>query len=783
MAFTHLHVHSMYSTFDGMIKPAELFCRANELGMKGIALTDHGNMYGAAEFLSEAKKYPKIKPIVGCELYIYDDDSSGRKYHLIALAKNITGYRNLCKIVTIANTQPTPQGIMGRMLEKARGYKSRLHRSDLEKYSEGLIITSACIGGDIPQAIIDGDLAKAKALVRWYKSVFGPDFYLEVSQHKSEKKDYKSTLLYKQMKANEAIFRLGEEFAVKVVATNDVHFLNSEDALAHDVRLCLSTKSKMSDVNRFQYTGQEYLKTEEEMLAIFPEHPDAIENTMEVYEKVERYDIQSDPLFPKPYLPKDMSRADEYLSSISREGLCKRVNGNVHPEDMMRLERELEVVRQKHCAEYFLMLKEIIDAAREKGIAVGPGRGQSPSLTLNYALGLTDLLPSRFGLLSEHCFHRESEAPYPDINFDFSLTCDGDKGSLETIYEMCQAKYGHDHVAKVIIFNRFNRLTAIKEVFRAMGCGIDSPAKLVKALPKSIPLSLSLASILKAEKEGEGLRSWYKGASQKERLALEISDKLTGIVLDASVHSSGVAVCSRALSELMPMQRIGGQIVGQYDGHYIESLGVIKLDFLGLSVLDTIKNASSKGPESYDDPRVYDYLANGDTQGIFRLGSEGLSKWVKILKPTNLDHLAALDALYRPYCFKYLAFYIEAKQKSLYYERAPKFCRACLEPTFGLLLFKEQALKIAKLCQFSDKEADALCKALTGNRESANSRYRDKFLMGAISIGACLEDAHKAWALMMEFGPTLYSYSHALSYATLTYKTSFTPLAGGGLRR
>ena len=538
--------------------------------------------------------------------------------------------------------------------------------------------------------------------------------------------------MQKQIKANLAIFDLAEEFGVKVVATNDVHFLNAEDAFAHDVRLCISTNSRMSDSNRFQYTGQEYLKTEEEMLAIFPEHPEAIANTMEVYEKIERYDIQSVPLFPEPTLPESVSSADEYLSIISREGLGKRLNGKVHPDDMMRLDHELEVVRQKHCAPYFLMLKEIIDAARQKGIVVGPGRGYAPSMTLNYALGLTDLLPSRYGLVSELCFNSEDNKSYPDIDFDFSLTCDDDKCSLETIYEICSERYGDNNVSKIIIFSRLNYANTLKRVFHAMGCG-------------------------------------------SERMALEVSDKLLGLVQGVVIHSSGVAVCGKNLQEMMPIQRIDDQIVGQYDAHHMEKLGAIKLDFLGLPVLDKLKEASKRCnlPENYDDSRVYEFLTNVDTSDIFMLESRGTRKWLKSLKPTNLDHLAALEALYRPNWFKYIPLYIEAKEGSSFYEHAPRFCRDCLEPTYGLLLFKEQAIKIAKKCSFTDIEAERLCKALINPLKDELHMYEGKFMTGALNNGATDDDAKKAWALMKEFGPMLYPYSIAISRATLTYKNTW----------
>lgn len=672
MDFTHLHVHSMYSSFDGMIRIRELFQRVEELGMPGIAITDHNNMYGVAEFLSEAKRFPGIKPIVGCELCFYDK-GDGRKYHLVALAKNLIGYRNLCKLSSLSCTQ-LYQGVSGKMLEKGRGYRGSLQRDDIPKYSEGLIVTSACIGGDIPQAILRDDMARARELVQWYKSIFVEDFYLEVSQHKSTKVGYQSSLLSKQIKANDAIFKLGEDFGVKVVASNDVHFLYKDDAAAHDVRLCISTKGKIGDENRYQFTGQEYLKSAEEMLSIFPDHPEALANTMEVYDKVEFYDVTAKPIFPRVTLPYDISSEHEYLQCLAEEAIVKyRLQGMECNEDVLR--DELDLVREKNCSAYFLMLKVLVDRGRESGVMFGVGRGASPSLYLNYILGLTGLNPLEYGFLSSRCFHKESPTMFPDIDFDISQTDGKGRRSFEVLFQICQDLYGRDCVSRV----KENRPIGMKELLRLVFHSLDIDDKSLKC---------------ESPKVQEGIR---------------IAERLYGAVGNNEIVRGAILISGSALSGLMPMETFGEVVGCQYDYKYVEKMGAIKLDFLESEEIEVLRG-ESKGvqisgdfsdaySDAYSNVEVFKLFSDGDTYGIAYFDTPKMKYWLMRLKPTSLRELASLYAMATMGSDNLIHLYIKRKGNPDYAAEGLAF----LDDSYGVHIFQEQAMIFGLECGNSSK--------------------------------------------------------------------------------
>lgn len=780
MAFTHLHVHSMYSTFDGMVRIEELFRRAQELGMEGVALTDHGRMYGVPEFLSCAKKYPDIKPIVGCELYICDgphvkhDRTSEPTYHLLVLAKNLTGYRNLCRLVSLANTE----GQYRR--------KPRICREYLKDFHEGLIVTSACIGGDIPQAILSGNLSRAMYLVHWYKSVFGEDFYLEVSLHESRKPGFPEDVRNMQKKVNEAIFGLGEEYGVKVVATNDVHFLNAGDAAAHDVLLCISTKKTLSDTDRYSYSGQEYLKSEEEMLAVFPDHPEAVANTMEVLGKVERYEICTEPIPPALTVPEKYASSDEMLASLAHDRLQMRQavkDDAVLADPLTRMENEwlgyeLDVVREKGCAWYFLMLKELVDLVREEGITVGPGRGSAPSMLLNYALGLTDVNPTKYGLLPERCFNRYSKS-LPDIDFDFSWkTKDGECGR-DAVHEICRRQYGEGNVSKVIVFQRRGHAAAIRDVFRAMNLSSSSMRRACNAVPTMCFGNTTFESLLTSDfwaDSAKNFRKWYKQASAEEKQAIRIADKLRGLVMGTGIHACATIVCGEELSSLMPMEKNeAGELVSQYDGHYVEDMGPVKLDFLNLRTLDVI-DAVGRGltiPDTCDNSKVFELFADGDTTGIFQFESEGMKAWLRELRADCLDDLVALNALYRPGPMDYIPDYICGKKDPSHRLVRSKAAEEFLSNTYGVPVYQEQAMCIARKYGFSHEEADTFRKALSKNKSILIEEMKPKLFAGAMNAGESREDTEKLWKILTDKGMYLFLESHALSYTILAYKCAW----------
>ena len=831
MSFAHLHVHTTYSLLDGLSSIDQLFRRAEELGQPGLAITDHGYMYGVPEFLREAGKHPTVKPVIGCEIYLTDnydhhikDMEHKRYFHLILLAKNLTGYRNLVQICSEA-------AVAGQYLGKPR-----VSHEYLEKHHEGLIALSACIGGEIPQKIFreqerwekesslirskldffnaehvlfwkaymnrnpearnaakeilgytpDEYMSSASQAISWYKTVFGDDFYLEVSLHPSRKQGYDSDLLDMQTAANTEIFRLGAKHGVKVVATNDVHFVNASDATAHDVLLCISTRKKMSDPERFQYTGQEYLKSEEEMLEVFPDHPEAITNTMEVLNKVERYDIGSLTVPPDIVVPEKYGTQDEWLHSLAIESLQLRHSEKaegIHSESLPRVESEwldyeLGVVKEKDCSWYFLMLKDLIDDVRKDGVIVGPGRGSAPSMLLSYALGLSDINPTEYGLLSERCFNRY-RISLPDFDFDFSLKTRDGRNSLEAVYDICEKKYGKEHVSRVITFARRSHATAIRDVFSVMGIGEASVRKACKALPATALYRTSFQSILSNscwEEDASRFRKWYKGASKAEKRAIQIADRILGTISGTGIHSGATLICGKSLSEMLPMEmNESGYYVSQYDAHYVEEMGPVKMDFLALRILNVIEEASvgCNIPDTYDDPKVFELFARGDTTGVFQFESVEMKVWLGTLRTDNINDLVALYALYRPGPMDYIPDFICGKQDPSHRLISSRAAEEFLSCTYGVPVFQEQAMLIARKYGLSHEEADMFRKALGKRKSSILEGLKPKFFDGALEIGESPGDTEVLWRILDEPGMYLFLRSHALCYTILAYKCAW----------
>lgn len=720
MSFAHLHVHSTYSIPDGMSSIDELFRRASELGQPGLALTDHGYMYGIPQFLKCAKNYPDVKPIIGCEVYLTDhydhtiQDFGHRKYyHLVLLAKNITGYRNLVKICSVAATD----GLYNS--------RPRISHEFLQKHHDGIIALSACIGGEIPQNLLKDDLAGAEKALLWYKEVFGEDFYLEVSLHQSTKKDYHRDLTVLQGKANEGIFKLGKQYGVKVVATNDVHFVYAEDALSHDVLLCIKRKQKMSDKDRMQYTGQEFMKSESEMLAVFPDHPEAIANTMEVLGKVERYDICNDRIIPE-------GNDNERLGELAFDGLSNRLE--IHDLEREWLTYELDIVRENGYAGYFLTVKRIIDQFRDNGLTIGPGRGAAPSSLLCYALGLTDINPVEHHLLTER-FIRRGQFSFPGIDFDLSFPSDEEEDNTvpERVLPLLAELFGRENVSLVQLFGKHGQISLRKDISRAM-----------------------------------------KSYDAKE-IEL-VSERLISTVSEQCIHSCATLICGSPLVEIMPMEKKeSGLLTSQYDAHYVEESGALKLNFLRLSVLDILKHASMKYalPVTYNDPKVFDVFAQGDTAGIFLYESDGMKQWLTAMKPGSLEELAMLNAMYRPGTMDYLPFIIAGKMNPGYRMLEIPSAVDILEETYGVLVYQEQLMVIARSFGFSYDETDMFRVAFSSKNKDIQEQMRPKFFEGGIRAGVSCEMVNKLWVQLMAYGGSLFLKSHSVSYSTLAYKVAW----------
>jgi len=563
MSFTHLHVHTTWSRFDGLARIEDLFQEASRMRQPGLAITDHGTMAGVPEFLTVAAKYPQVKPIVGCEFYLAEGSISkpfDRNFHLVLLAKNLTGYHTLLKLCSIAGTEGLYKG------------KPRIDHNTLSDHHEGLIALSACIGGEIPQAILEKDMEKARDLIRWYRNLFGDDFYLEVSQHNSRKRYYKGDVPKLQEKANKAIFHLGKDLGVKVVATNDVHMVDARDYKTHEVLLCCNTKTKMEPGNKYFYTGEEYLKSEEAMLDIFADHPEVISNTSEILEKIERFDIKSPIQLPDFPLPKGYDTPEAYLRYLAKEGLKSRTLKSSNPKwgqrgEQERLDYELQVVTEKGFANYVLILWDIVRAVRNEGHIVGPGRDSTPSSFLCYVLGITDVDPIEVSLAFEQFISPVSNS-LPDVNIDFDIE------GRQIAYVHLQKTFGKDHVSRMGFYGRRYFKRSIKQVSEVHG-------------------------IIEPDNNDKFINE---------------ATRLIKTIISVDMHSSAVLLSRNPMTEYLPVRKKWNsdtrryELVSEYDAYHAEEMGILKLDFYSHRDLEIIREASKEVsiPDTFDDPACGD---------------------------------------------------------------------------------------------------------------------------------------------------------------------------------
>ncbi len=698
MAFVHLHVHTQYSILDGMSDIEKLFRRAEELGMPGLAITDHGNMYGVKDFSDVAAKHPGVKPVLGCEIYVtqhYDhhlkDNDHKKYYHLILLAKNYNGYRNLMKIVSTGHIE-------------GMYYKPRVSHEVLEKYHEDLICCSACMAGEVPRAILAGDEDGVHQAIEWHKRVFGEDYYLEVMLHKTEVPGMSLELYERQKEYTSRIFTLAAEHGVKVVATNDVHFVRKEDGPAHDRLICLTTNAMVDDPKRLRYTQQEYLKSEEEMAALFPDHPEALANTLEVLDKVEHYEINRGHVLPKFELPAEfLARIDEYqqqyadiiengkysiskdkdgaevktyrgdefcrsvayLCHLTYEGAHRRYGGTLTAEQQERLHFELMTISYMGFPDYFLIVQDFIGWGRRHGVSVGPGRGSAAGSCVAYCLGITNLDPIRYDLLFERFLNPE-RISMPDIDVDFD-----DEGRYRVI-QYVQDRYGADHISHVITFGTMAAKLAVKDVARISNLPLPESNRLTKLIPDR-PIVVrengedkeykpTLANSVKYVRE---LKLEYEQGDPLVREVLEYALRLEGCIRQVGIHACAMIIGRGNLTDYIPItmgtdKATGQEVwVSQYEGTKIEDVGMLKMDFLGLKTLSIIDRALALVKQRFgkdidiekipiDDPAVYDLYARGDTKSIFQFESGGMKEWLIKLHPERFEDLIAMNALYRP---------------------------------------------------------------------------------------------------------------------------------------
>ncbi|MFP4103877.1 DNA polymerase III subunit alpha [Coleofasciculus sp.] len=739
MSFVGLHIHSDYSLLDGASQLPQLVDRAVELGMSAIALTDHGVMYGAIELIKVCRG-KGIKPIIGNEMYVINGDiqdktkKKQRKYHQVVLAKNTQGYKNLVKLTTISNLK----GIQGIGIFK----RPCINKELLQQYRDGLIVTSGCLGGEVPQAILKGDVQKARELAKWYKEVFGDDYYLEIQDHGSSEDRI----------VNVEIVKIARELEIKIVATNDSHFISCYDVEAHDALLCIQIGKLISEEKRMRYSGTEYLKSAEEMAQLFRDHlPDqviqeAIANTLEVADKVKRYDIMGEPRIPNYPVPKGHT-ADTYLEEVTWEGLLERMGcrsrSDIDPVYKERLEYELKMMQKMGFSTYFLVVWDYIKYARDQKIPVGPGRGSAAGSLVAYSLKITNIDPVHHGLLFERFLNPERKS-MPDIDTDFCIE------RRDEVIEYVTHKYGADRVAQIITFNRMTSKAVLKDVARVLNIPYGESDRMAKMIPVSRGKPTKLKVMISEKTPTPEFRDAYLNNPEVQRW-LDMAIRIEGTNKTFGVHAAGVVISSEPLDEIVPLQvNNEGAVITQYFMEDLESLGLLKMDFLGLKNLTTIQKTAelirqhqnitldldqlplderkafeivAKGeikkiPD--DIKQTYKVLEKGELEGIFQLESSGMRQVVRELKPSSIEDISSILALYRPGPLDagLIPKFINRKHGKEKVEYQHPLLEPILKETYGTLCYQEQIMKMAQdLAGYSLGQADLLRRCLSGSTE------------------------------------------------------------------
>ena len=800
MPFVHLHVHTEYSVLDGASKIKNLLKAAEKDGQPALAVTDHGNMFGAKELLDTAKKMKSpVKPIVGCEVYVARGPRTERKgredqssYHLILLAKNMQGYHNLIKMVSYGYID-------------GFHYKPRIDHDLLQQYHEGLICSSACLGGEVPQAIMNGDIKGAEDIILWYRSLFGDDYYLEVQRHWTDIPGAETSTFPKQQEVNAVIFELAAKYGVKVIATNDVHFVEKADGPAHDRLVCLNTNSDIDDPNRLRYTQQEYLKSCDEMSEIFSDHPEVISNTLEIAEKVEVIDLNHDAILPVFPLPEGFSDSNDYLRHLTLEGAKKRYGDDIAAGTMERIDFELATIKKMGFPDYFLIVQDFIIAARNMGVWVGPGRGSAAGSVVAYCLTITDIDPIKYDLLFER-FLNPDRISMPDIDIDFD-----DEGRYR-VFKYVEDKYGKDHVSHVVTFGTLGTKSVIKDIGRIEKLPLQETDRLSKLVPRTItvqkevevedPKDPSKKIKKKESKEVEPTISLclekipeFKEAMNSDSVPLKetlsFAERLEGTVRNTGVHACATIIGRGDLTDYIPLctakdKDTGKDIlVSQFEGTLIESAGMLKMDFLGLKTLsilrDCVENIKlSKGVDldinaiPIDDALTYELFSNGDTVGVFQFESDGMQTWLKKLHPSRFADLIAMNALYRPGPMDYIPDFVDRKQGKKKIEYDLPDMQEYLEDTYGITVYQEQVMLLSqKLAGFTKGEADKLRKAMGKKQISVLEGLREKFFEGGLKKGHPEAVLNKIWNDWKAFAQYAFNKSHATCYAWVGYQTGY----------
>ena len=765
--FTHLHVHTQYSILDGASSVPLLLKKAKENNMTAVAITDHGNLFGAKHFYDTARANG-IKPIIGCEVYVSRNsrlakaeksDRGGN--HLILLAKNKLGYQNLSKLVSMA-------WIEGHY------YKPRIDKALLEKYSEGIIASSACLGGEVPQAFLNNDDTAAEESVLWFKQLFGEDYYLELQRHKTGDPEIDSDTFAKQEKVNNKLIQIAKKHNIKIIATNDVHFINEEDAEAHDRLICLNTGKDLDDPNRLRYTQQEWFKSQEEMNELFSDIPVALENTMEVAAKVSDYELDRTPIMPDFPIPDNFKDADEYLRHISFEGAKERYE-TITDEIKERIEFELSVIKNMGYPGYFLIVHEVLKAAREMGVSVGPGRGSAAGSVVAYSLRIIDIDPLKYGLLFER-FLNPDRISLPDIDIDF------DEDGRDDVLKWVVNRYGKERVAHIITFGTMAAKMAIRDIARVQKLPLPEADRLAKLVPERPKITLA-----DAYKEVKELREAKDSDNPLISQTLKYAQILEGSKRHTGVHACGIIIGKSDLIDHIPLctSKDSDLMVTQFDGDYVESVGMLKMDFLGLKTLSKIRDAVENIKESkgidldiesipLDDPKTFELFSNGETTALFQFESDGMKKHLKELKPNRFEDLIAMNALYRPGPMDYIPKFISRKHGKSKIQYDLPVMEEYLKDTYGITVYQEQVMQLSMaMADFTRGEADSLRKAMGKKKKKEMDKLKEKFLEGSAKNNIDKKIAEQVWHDWEAFAQYAFNKSHSTSYAYVAYRTAY----------
>ena len=755
MSFVHLHVHTEYSLLDGACRLDRLCGAAAERGQTALAITDHGNLFGAVDFYKAAKKHG-IKPIIGCEVYVASrsrfDKVHGvdsERHHLVLLCKNETGYKNLTKMVSSA-------WIDGFYT------KPRIDRELIEKYHDGLIALSACLAGEVPKLLSGGDYRKAKETALWYENVFGKgNYYLEMQNHG----------IPEQLTVNDGIMRISRETGIPVVATNDVHYVNKEDANVQKILICIATNHTIDEENSLEFeTDNFYLKTEEEMRSLFEYAPSAIENTQKIADMC-NFDFEfGKTKLPNFDVPEGITHFD-YLKKKSYEGLINRYGNNPDKLYIDRLEYELSVINSMGYVDYFLIVADFIEYARNNGIPVGPGRGSGAGSICAYCMGITNIDPIKYNLIFERFLNPE-RVSMPDIDVDFCYERRGE------VIDYVIRKYGADHVAQIVTFGTMAARAAVRDVGRAMGLSYAAVDSVAKKIPRSIGMTIE-----RALTESDELQALYN-SDEKVKMLVDTAKSVEGMPRHASTHAAGIVITDKPVSDYVPLARNDESIVTQFTMTTIEELGLLKMDFLGLRTLtvinDCVKAVRKSEPDfdiekiPLDDEKVYALFSSGQTDGVFQCESNGMRSVFVRLKPTNLEDIIAVISLYRPGPMDSIDTYIENRHNPQRIKYKTPMLRDILNVTYGCMVYQEQVMQIFRsLAGYSLGRADIVRRAMSKKKHKVMEEERALFCEGASKNGIEKRVANEIFDDMSSFASYAFNKSHAAAYAVVAYRTAY----------